>query len=772
MGSEIKKKENFKLSRRSFLKASGVSGIALLAAGMTHTDDTLFENPQTPDSDNTEGVISEKWINTSCLNCPARCGTSVRVVNGKAVRITGNKLSKVSEGEICPRGHIGLQVLNDTTRITLPLKRTNPEKGRKADPGWVKISWEEALHEISAKLRDIRAAGTPEQVAVFNGLNTRSDEDLISRFSQAYGTPNLISGDTLENEAERVGRWLADGNYSHIAYDLDKTNYILAFGASIVESERPLARNLRMWGKIRRERTLRAKVVIIDPRYSVTAAKADRWIPIKPGTDGALAMAIANVIIDEGMYDKEFINSHTSGFDVFKAAIAKYTPEAAAAETGINADTIRQLAREFATTKPAIAWVGRGTAGWPEGSMTCYTIYCLNAMVGSIDVPGGIIFQEDPEYREMPDINLDNTAIDVQNKEHLDRRKTENAENQLSANLAAMNIANSQPYPVKVAMGLNTNFNMTAPSSKTWDEALQKIEYYVHISPFVNEMALFADIVLPATTFLEQWGYEHSPAGSGFAEIRIKQPVVEIKGEAKSVGDIIFNIASQTGGSVAAAFKDIGDNTEGFVRFRTGDKESWEDFTRKGVWVGPAYQYEQYQRVLKTKSNLFEFTSSKLEELEKFSSKVNQYPGTPRYAPVYYGDEIKYPFVMTTYQPLLTMENGSQNYPWAQEINLVMHGVGWTSLAEMNAETAHKLHIKDGDEVWVESSQGRLKLKARVTEWIHPEVIAIARGQGHYASGKWQKDIGVNPNDITEFGYESLSGQAALYNTRVKVYRA
>jgi anaerobic selenocysteine-containing dehydrogenase len=313
------------------------------------------------------------------------------------------------------------------------MKRTNTEKGRTVDPGWEKISWEKALNEISWKLRDIRVAGSPEQLAIFNGLNTRSDEDLITRFAHSYGTPNLISGDTLENEAVRVGRWLADGNYSHIAYDLGKTNYILAFGASIVESERPLARNLRMWGKIRRERAIRAKVVVIDPRYSVTAAKADRWIPIKPGTDGALAMAIANVIIDEGLYNKEFINKYTSGFDNYRAAIAHITPEYAAAETGIDAEVIKQTAREFAATKPAIAWVGRGAAGWPEGSMTCYAIYCLNALVGSIDVPGGIIFQEEAGYRKMPDVSLDAIAESSLKKEHLDGRKLENAGNQISA---------------------------------------------------------------------------------------------------------------------------------------------------------------------------------------------------------------------------------------------------------------------------------------------------------------------------------------------------
>ena len=124
---------------------------------------------------------------------------------------------------------------------------------------------------------------------------------------------------------------MADGNYSHSAYDLALTNYILAFGASILESHKPLARNLRMWGKIRRERPNRAKVVVIDPRYSVTAAKADRWIPINPGTDGALAMAIANVIISERLYDSNFISNWTVGFDEYKELVlGYYSPESVA----------------------------------------------------------------------------------------------------------------------------------------------------------------------------------------------------------------------------------------------------------------------------------------------------------------------------------------------------------------------------------------------------------------------------------------------------------
>ncbi|MCD6361178.1 MAG: molybdopterin-dependent oxidoreductase, partial [Armatimonadetes bacterium] len=366
-GSSSKRgrREPFDIDRRGFLKLSAFTGAAIAAS---HLIKHPALRPVMSLQEASEGVISENWLTTSCLNCPTCCATRVRVVNGKAVKIDGNPLSRVSEGEVCPRAHIGLQVLYDPDRLSSPLKRSNPDKSRDADPGWVPISWAQALSEITARLRTLRSNNKPHRLLLLHGLNTASDEDMICRFADAYGTPNVISADALDNEAEKSSRWMADGNFSHIAYDLGSTNYILAFGASIVESQKPLARNLRMWGKLRRERPNRAKVVVIDPRYSVTAAKADRWLPINPGTDGALAMAIANVIISEGLYDKDFIRDWTSGFDEYKKPVlSDYSPERAAGVTGIGAEVIRSVAREFARTRPAIAWVGRGAAAWPNG---------------------------------------------------------------------------------------------------------------------------------------------------------------------------------------------------------------------------------------------------------------------------------------------------------------------------------------------------------------------------------------------------------------------
>jgi len=763
------KSNRFSMTRRAFLKVSALVAATIAASRLIRYPKTSLASPQ----QSAQGVITEKWITTSCLNCSTRCATRVRVVNGRAVRIAGNPQSRVSEGEICPRGHIGLQVLYDPSRVEGPLKRTNPVKGE--DPQWAPISWNQALDEVSARLKSIRDSAQPNRLLLLQGLNTTSDEDMIERFAQAYGTPNIVSGDTLEKEAEKLGRWMADGNYSHVAYDFGRTSYVLAFGASILESEKPLARNLRMWGKIRREKPNRAKVVVVDPRYSLTAAKADEWLPINPGTDGALAMAMASVIIREELYDVEFISNWAVGFDEYKElALNSYSPERVAPITGIDAGLIRKIAREFAQTRPAIAWIGRGIAGWPNGSYSSYAVFCLNALAGSIDAPGGVIFQENPGYRDMPGLVEDSTAREGRARPRLDFARAGLLPTaKAAANQVADSLLDSTPYPVEMAIGFNSNFNMSAPGAGRWGEALKRVPYYVHVAPFISEMAGYADMILPAPTFLEGWGYDHSPPGSGFAELKIKQPVVAPLHDTRSITDIIFSLAGALGGTVARSFNGIGDDAQGLVSYRTGNMVAWSEFRERGIWLGQDYRYHKYKNIFNTPSGKFEFSSGNLKDLLRKAGKAD---GRMAYLPHYeeaqfLGDEAGYPLMLSTYQPLLNIENGSQNYPWAQEIFLVMHGVGWTNFVEINRHTARALGIGDGDMVWVESPFNRLRVRARVIEGIHPEVVTMACGQGHRAEGEWQQGIGVNPNEIIGVDYDRLSGQSSFYNTRVKIYK-
>jgi anaerobic selenocysteine-containing dehydrogenase len=253
---------------------------------------------------------------------------------------------------------------------------------------------------------------------------------------------------------------------------------------------------------------------------------------------------------------------------------------------------------------------------WPSGSYTGYAIFCLNALVGNIDAPGGVIYQETPKYKNMPPVVKDPIAQRSQERPRLDfRGKDKFPAAEIVPNLIPESVVNDTPYPIEMAIGFNSNFNMVAPAPKRWEAALRKIPYYAHISPFGSEMAQYADLVLPSTTFLEEWGYDHSPAGSGFAELRIKQPVVRPRGQAKSIPDVLFELAGRLKGGVAASFTDIGDGARGFVKFRTGTLLPWEEFLEKGVWIGPKYQYKKYDRLFKTPSKKFEFCSGNLKGL-------------------------------------------------------------------------------------------------------------------------------------------------------------
>jgi anaerobic selenocysteine-containing dehydrogenase len=771
--SKEKKQTRPKLNRRTFLKLSGFAGAAIGANQIIRLDIAAASlSPK-----NSQGVLEEKWIATSCLNCQARCATRVRVMNGKVVKVTGNPYSQVSEGKICSRAHIGLQVLYDPGRLNTPLKRTNSEKGKGIDPRWVPISWDQALDEIVNRLIKVRESGESNKLLLFYGLNTISTEDLIYRFAEAFGTPNLISGDGLDIETEKSGNWMADGHYTHTAYDLDRTNYILAFGADMVESSKPLSRFLRKWGKIRREKPNRTKIVVINPRYSLTAAKSDEWIPIHPGTDAALALAIAHVMIKEELYNKAFIKDWTVGFDAYKKMVLdQYSPRDLSKITGIEPEAIRRITREFAQTQPSIALRGKESINWPDGSFTSYAIFCLNALVGSIDIPGGITYQENPKYRAMPPLAEDEIARKGRMRSTLDFRGTDKfPAAKVVTNQIPESILADLPYPIEMAIGFNSNFNMFAPNTARWDEALKKIPYYVHVSPFISEMALYADLVLPSTTFLEEWGYDHSPPGSGFAEVKLKQPAVHPYGSARSTIDLLFEIARRLKGGVAQSFTNMGDDAEGFVKFRTETLIPWKDFLKKGVWRGRDYEYRKFERVFHTPSKKFEFSSGNLKSLLAKMKKGGE--GSSDYLPHYnevkfLGDKEKYPYILLPYQPLMVIENGSQNYPWAQEVFLPKDGIGWETLAEMNSETAKKLMLKDGQRVWVESPYQKIKVKVKFSEGVHPDVVAIPIGQGHYSYGKWQKGIGANPNEIIGVDYDHLSGQAAFFNTRVRVYKA
>jgi len=744
---EPKRSNGFRVSRRAFLGVSAAAA-AVLAVVLALKRPKLAEPVETQ---TTSAVATQEFIPTSCLNCPTRCAIRVRKVETtagktKVVKIAGNPNSTYSEGKCCSRSHVGLQVLYNPDRVETPLRRIGETKGRGVnyDTDFEPISWETALQEVASKL------GSPEKLLVLQGLNTTSNEDLIRMFALEHGCPNLFMEEGLETDADRQGRMLADGRtdsgYELLSENGVSTKYILAFSSGIVESERPLARNLRLWGKLRRELPNKTKVVSFDPRYSVTASRADEWLPINPGSEGALAMAIAHVIITEGLYDagSDFISNHTDGFDRYKtvALAHSFSPDSVSEISGVPADTIRRVAREFAQSKPAIAWSGEAATSWSYGTFASHAIHCLNALVGSIDVPGGIIYQQYPPYATMPTVEwyLPEAGISFRKMDQLLRDGAVNA-----------------------AIGFNSNLIMSVPESQEggkWDERLKNL-FYVHVGPAKSEMAAYADVILPACTYLEDWGYESAIPGSGYAEARIKQPVVEPFDESRPTARIIFDIVSRLGKSAAFMPPSSGISgdsqlfAEQFAAHRVSPFVGWENFKNVGVWKGSGYSYRNY--AFPTTSGNFEFHSDNLERLLRVD--------LPK-------EDTVYGLELAIYRPVLEIRSGSQNFPWAQEMYLVMHGRGWKNLVEINRETAGECHVGEGDEVIVKSSYGEIEGEARVVEGMRPGVVAIATGQGHFASGRFADGMGCNPMDVMGTEYDEESGQPSFFSTRVSVHKA
>jgi anaerobic selenocysteine-containing dehydrogenase len=304
---------------------------------------------------------------------------------------------------------------------------------------------------------------------------------------------------------------------------------------------------------------------------------------------------------------------------------------------------------------------------------------------------------------------------------------------------------------------------MSVPESKEdgkWDKILKNL-FYVHIGPAKSEMAAYADIILPACTYLEDWGYESAIPGSGYAEARIKQPVIEPRDGSRPTARILFDLATRT--PLSTPFSPVESNSEAFAeaftRYRTAPLldpiTGWDDFRRVGVWRGSSYSYRNY--AFGTDSGKFEFHSDQLERLLNV--------GLPE-------EDTVYRARLAIYRPVLEIRSGSQNFPWAQEMYLVMHGRGWKNLVEINRETAHEFHVGEGDEVIVESVFGEIEGEARVVEGMQPGVVAIATGQGHFASGEFADGMGTNPNDLMGTEYDEESGQPSFFNTRVRIRKA
>jgi len=665
-----------KLTRREFLRASAAFAGALAAGCATTGDEIPVTSAMALRKAKPAGPAKGEWVASTCQGCTQWCAIQIYVQNGRATRVRGNPLSKSNHGYVCPRGHMIPQQVYDPDRVKVPMKRTNPMKGRGVDPKFVPISWDEALDTVAEKMIALRKAGEPQKFVYMRGRYSPTSTNLLyGTLPKVFGTPNYFSHSAICAEAEKMGPGLTQGFFGYRDYDLDKTMCLVAWGCDPLASNREVPNTIHRFGEILK----RGMVISVDPRLSNVAAKAQEWLPLLPGTDGALAGAIAHVILTEGLWSKEFVgdfkdgrNQFAAGKTVDQAAFAEKetnglvkwwnlelkdrTPAWAEKETAIPAAQIVRVARAMGKAAPKVAvWMGPGAAMHPRGTYSAMAVHALNGLLGSIDVEGGVWQSSSAPTTKFAsaDKYVDEVAKTGSKGKKLDGRGAKDMPAMMNARpgsgVVTNNVANGMlkdPGAVKVFMSSWSNFNFSCTGADRWDKAMAKVPFFVHMVTNPSEMTQFADIVLPSTfNSAEGWsivtnvangyGYESIQQGAVKRLWDVKQEETEVmwllaeKLKARGFPNL-FDYYSQefkdpeTGKAPTTAmeFSVIAAKITSAAIWKAkeplkGDApiNGWEDFRKKGMFSGPRYTLKKgWGGKFNTATKKFEFYSETLKK--------------------------------------------------------------------------------------------------------------------------------------------------------------
>ena len=737
------------LSRRDFLKLSGAAGGALAIAPHMRA--------LTPAGSVFAVEQADGTLYGTCGVCSMGCAYIAHLKDGVITRLTGNPVDQTAEGKLCVKGYSGLRLLYDPDRLKYPMKRTNPEKGIGVDPGWVKISWDEALDTTAAKFKEILDKDGPQGLAVI-----ARPKPWPKHFSKAIGTPNLIVHiNTCYSPHVTTWRASVTGKDKVWTVDYDNAKYILGFGW-----DGP-GKSKNRWGRgVNRARLNGARLVILDPRQSITAAKADEWIPIKPGTDLAFALAMIRTIINEDLYDKEYVENLTYGFDELKAAVQEYTPEWAASICEVPAETIARVAREFATTKPAVVAHHKRDAGGPNYANShhlnrCYVI--LDALVGSLDRPGGHILDRKHKLPGLTDVFELPPYPDTTKGPRIDgleKFPILYGAGKGSFSTLAEGILNQDPYPVKAALVWKHNL-LAFPEPALLAEALKKLEFVAVSDILPSEMVQFADIVLPDNTFFEGSGLNPRTYQAMYPQTALREALPAVN-DTKSIGGVTISLLRKMG------LGEYAPEGMGGKAILAAQLEALGTTKEEIKAAGGLYGEEQ---PLKPKSEFG--TPSKKIELYSTMLEEYGYDPLPKWQPPRASLSDEYPFHMLIYRKPFERMTQSQNDPVFREF--------WPENAVvMNRSKAEEMGIAGGDEVYVESNTGQIKLKAKLIMGIRPDCVAIDHGFGHWSPGlSAAAGKGANEGDlipamtIAEQLEHNTPGMAALMeDVALKVTKA
>lgn len=643
-----------------------------------------------------------------CFMCSVRCPIKVSVKNDDVKLIEGNPHAAGIEGSICPKGAAGVALLNDDERLKTPLIRTGP----RGSGQFREATWDEALDYVAAKLKEIKEQYGGRGIAFTERAQLNSH--ISKTFMKAIGSPNYFTHDSVckgsLNTAFRSLTGYADGN---AGVDLGKAKHVILYGRNYFE-----AIELKAVKALTNALDKGTKLTYIDPRITVTATKAHKYLMIRPGTDLALNYALMHVIIEEGLYDREFVSRWVEGFKELQKFVEPYTPEWAEKETGIPAYEIVSLARAAGEAKPSVIFhYGYRCSHYTNEVYFRRSLIILNALMGSIEAPGGVFFKKGAkDVGKKPLNKLVEQELPKVAEERCDGVGTPKLPTPDPAHgvvqFLPKAILEEDPYPVKALLVWRHDPVLSIPDYEYNKKAFNNLDLLVAIDIHYSETAWLADVILPESTYLER-GDSIQEANGLKPSLVMRKPAVSPRHDTRPGWEIIKQLADRLEIGHYFPYNSL---EELWAHQLEGTGISIDDFKAKGfitLCKDPIYWDRKEGIKLKTPSGKIEFVSSLFEK--------HGIPSFPAYEPVKSPEEKTYRLLVG--RNVAHTHISTQNNPLLNE--LVSENLLWINTGE-----AKKLGVTDGQMLEVSSSRGTETIRAYVTDLIHPEAVFMLHGFG------------------------------------------
>ena len=718
------------LSRRDFLKIGGAAAAALTAGS--------FIPPQVARAAREAGLVDasgDGYIPSMCEMCVWRCGLLARVKDGRVVKLEGNPENPHSVGNLCPRGQSGLMNTYDPDRVLTPLIRV----GQRGEGKFRKATWEEALDLTASKMQEIKEKYGPEAM-VFSSTHNLSQVQ-FENLLYAYGSPNYGTQRSLCFNAMIVANITTYGmEEPERIYD-EKLSYIILTGRNLME-----AISTSETGALSHAIDRGAKVIYLDPRYTKTASKATEWLPIKPGNDLAFHLALLNVIIGEKLYNAQFVAKNTVGFDEVALEVKKYTPAWAEPLTGIPAETIQRIAREFAAAAPyALAHNGWRTSNFVNSFQTERAIAVLNAIVGNwgttMRTAGGeesgvLGAPLQPAYPRISALRLDGVPwkypfVPLKIGVFQEMREA---------------VLTGAPYQAHGWFIARQNPAMSLPDRGRTLEAFAKMDFITTIDILMNDTSWFSDVILPEASYLERYDPLNIVGDKAF----LRQPVIEAQGEGKSALWIYKELGQRLG---LGDFFQYADEEDYLKQQLAPLGVSLDEVRRKGYVELPGESAEFLEMAWNTPSGKVELYSTTLANGGFAALPQWEEPPAPKPGQFY----------LLTGKVAQSTQFGTQN-------NQLLHKYSDEPRLWMNTKTAKTLGLADNDLVEVASTAGKIHIKLEATQAIRPDCVSLTPGFGHLSKGLTTAyGVGASDSDLHVTYTDPISGGQALSQTFVTV---